>query len=216
MSIDRALEALERSLTSHRSLKIVAVSGPGEPLANHQTLRLLAEVRRLHPNLRICLSTNGTLLDEKVDELVDLEVETISVSFSAARAQTAACIYEWAVLEGDRLSGPLMGKRIIEAQLAGIRRAAESGIVVKVNSILIPRLNAEEMHLVAEAIADAGAAIQNIVPLVPADKMSNERPPHSREIMAARATCAMHIEQFHHCQQCRSDVVGIPGADTIL
>jgi nitrogen fixation protein NifB len=216
MSVDRALEALEKSLTSYSSLKIVAVSGPGEPLANLQTLELLTEVRRLHPELRICLSTNGTLLEGAVDDLVDLGVETVSVSFSAVRPRTAASIYEWAVLNGSRLSGLRMGERIVETQLAGIRRASDSGVVVKVNSILIPRLNAEEMHLVAEAVSNAGAAIQNIVPLVPADRMLRERPPRSQEIEAARSRCAKYIDQFHHCQQCRSDVVGIPGADTIL
>ncbi|MFW9920391.1 MAG: hypothetical protein ACFFED_12385 [Candidatus Thorarchaeota archaeon] len=46
--------------------------------------------------------------------------------------------------------------------------------------------------------------------------MSNHRPPTMDEIRNARIQASKHITQFIHCMQCRSDVVGIPGMDSVL
>ena len=67
-----------------------------------------------------------------------------------------------------------------------------------------------------QAVALAGAAIQNIVPLVPNDKMSSFRAPTESELVCIRKESSEFIRQFSFCKQCRSDVVGIPGCDRIL
>ncbi len=216
MSVANALYVLERELEATDRLKIVAVSGPGEPLANSETFALLSEIHRKHEWLKLCLSTNGTLLPESLEKLKELGIDTISVSMSAARPHTAASIYEWAIINGKRASGEEMGERVISLQLEGIRLAAEAGFAVKVNTILIPSVNSHEMAEISVRIAEAGAALQNIVPLVPSDKMAFLRPPTSAELRVARSGGSAHIAQFTHCKQCRSDVVGIPGNDRIL
>ncbi len=109
-----------------------------------------------------------------------------------------------------------MGKKVIDAQLRGISSATRLGVFVKVNSILIPDMNGEQMETLAKALRNAGARLQNIVPLIPFDNMVNERPPTQSEIQDVRNRASRFMEQFHHCKQCRSDVVGIPGADRIL
>jgi nitrogen fixation protein NifB len=208
----RAIEELEK----RPNLKIVAISGPGEPLANDATLCTLQRVRMAFPAIHFCLSTNGVLLAEQVPNLLRLNVETVSVSMSTVNPQSAARIYEWAILEGDLMHGEKMGKRVIEKQLEGIRRASNAGIRVKVNSILIPSINGGDIDSLARSISKAGATLHNIVPLVPNANMIQMQAPSEREIAMARKTASAYIEQFHHCQQCRSDVVGIPGNDTPL
>lgn len=216
ISVDQALQRLEQELAALDSLKIVAVSGPGEPLANSQTIELFTRVREKHEDLKICFSTNGTLLGKNIGVLADLGIDTISVSISALEPATAASIYEWAVMDRKRLTGEAMGEAVVNAQLDGVEKAAEADITVKVNTILIPGINHNEVARVAKAVAKAGAAIQNVVPLVPAGNMKHLKPPSSGELAAARAACSRFISQFLHCQQCRSDVVGVPGADKIL
>jgi nitrogen fixation protein NifB len=216
MSVDEAFERLEEELSRLDSLRIVAVSGPGEPLANSQTIELFQRLREKRSDLRICLSTNGTLLAKSVPVLVSLDVDKISVSISAIKPKTAAMIYEWAKLDRRRESGMRMGERIIAAQMEGVRKASEKGITVKVNTILIPSVNQSEIGELAKAVVTAGADLQNIVPLVPAGNMVNLKPPSPEEVVDTRAACAKHMKQFYHCQQCRSDVVGIPGSDRIL
>jgi nitrogen fixation protein NifB len=197
-------------------LRIVAISGPGEPLANKETFETLEMIRRNHKELAICMSTNGILLAEYVDWLVKMRVETISVSMSTLNHKTASKIYEWAEFRSGLMKGRAMGSRIVKLQLLGIARAARAGIFVKVNSILIPELNMYDIKPLAKEISEAGASLQNIVPLVPNDKFSSYRPPTREEVRKIRSEASVFIKQFSHCKQCRSDVVGIPGCDEVL
>jgi nitrogen fixation protein NifB len=77
-------------------------------------------------------------------------------------------------------------------------------------------MNGEQMEALARALRNAGARLQNIVPLIPFDNMAKERPPTQDELQDTRNRASRYMEQFHYCKQCRSDVVGIPGADRIL
>jgi nitrogen fixation protein NifB len=216
MSAENAIEIAIRELNARANLRIVAVAGPGEPLANAATFEVLGALKSARPRVYACLSTNGVLLHDKVDRLVELGVDSLSVSMSASAETTAAAIYEWADIRGRRMTGIDMGKNLITAQLAGIERASDAGIHVKINSVLIPGVNDAEMALLAEKAAHGGAELQNIVPLVPCAAMSEYRPPSCVELEQARAQAREYVKQFHSCHQCRADVVGIPGADTIL
>ena len=185
-------------------LRIVAISGPGEPLANPETFETLEIIRDEFDDIAICMSTNGTLLEGKVDWLKQTGVDTITVSMSTANISTASRIYEWARL-GD-----------VDLQLRGIYKASNAGIHVKVNSILIPEINMQDILPLAHEICKAGASLQNIVPLVPNDSLASFRTPTIKELSDIRKEASTVMKQFLHCKQCRSDVVGIPGCDTVL
>lgn len=212
-------EAIARVIAEHTlepRLRIVAVSGPGEPLANDETFVTLKGVHDNIAGIEFCLSTNGTLLVDTLDKICDLNISTISVSMSAQSYDIAAQLYEWAVLDGRILKGKEMGREIISRQLSGIQAAAEAGIFVKVNTILIPELNNGDLGLLSQRIYDAGAQLQNIVPIVSCGNAINLRAPLAEELAKARRTASQYIDQFMHCKQCRSDVIGIPGKDRVL
>ena len=109
-----------------------------------------------------------------------------------------------------------MGKVVIKKQLEGIRKAVSAGIHVKVNTILMPSINGHDIGDLARRIANAGATLQNIVPLVPTANMMKVSVASLLDLEKAREVGSMYIDQFRHCHQCRSDVVGIPGNDTPL
>lgn len=211
-AVSRTMELL----SERPDLRIVAVAGPGEPLANSATFATLSRIRSKRPDVRFCLSTNGVLLEEYLVKLVDLGMETVTVSISTVKPETAAVIYEWATIDDGVMTGIEMGREIVKRQLSGISRASQSGIRVKCNTILIPTVNDMEMAKVAEAVSQVGASIQNIVPLVPFAGMSHLRKPSRDEILEARQKASEYCRQFSHCRQCRSDVVGVPGCDAIL
>ncbi|MFX1560402.1 MAG: radical SAM protein, partial [Promethearchaeota archaeon] len=196
------------------NLRIVAISGPGEPLANPETFETLEMVRTNFKDIAICLSTNGTLLEENVRKLKELNVETISVSMSTSSIHSASKIYEWGKFQDMIIHGEEMASRIVQSQLQGIIKASGAGIHVKVNSILIPGINMNDIVPLARILATAGAVLQNIVPLVPNDRLSSCRAPTKEELSRIRAEASQFIRQFSFCKQCRSDVVGIPGCDT--
>jgi nitrogen fixation protein NifB len=197
-------------------LKIAAISGPGEPLANPETFETLEMIRREYEDLAMCLSTNGTLLENNVRKLEALNVATVTVSMSTSSVLSASRIYEWGRFRGEILYGKEMATRIVESQIRGITKASEVGIHVKVNSILIPEINMQDIAPLAQEIAAAGASLQNIVPLIPNDTLSFSRVPTQQELLHIRKEASEFIRQFSFCKQCRSDVVGIPGCDRIL
>lgn len=212
-------EAVQRAaceLDSRPNLHIVAVAGPGDALASPATFEVFDKVKHLRPHVEFCLSTNGFLLSKMALRLAGLGVRTVTVSMSAAHSSTADLIYEWAMLDGVRTIAPGLGKRVIPLQLQGIEDASALGIHVRVNSVLIPGINDSEMGILSRAVAEAGAELQNIIPLVPNANMSSRRPPTLMELEQARTNAMVHIRQFRNCKQCRSDVVGIPGMDVPL
>ncbi len=216
MKPEKAIARTRAEIEKNPLLRIVAISGPGEPLANPETFRTLELIRREFKNIAICVSTNGTLLEDNVNWLKKTEVDTITVSMSTASSSTASEIYEWAKFGDDVLQFEDMGSRIVDSQLRGISKASKAGLHVKVNSILIPEINMQDILPLAREIHRAGAALQNIVPLVPNDSFSSFRAPTIKELVDVRKEASHFMKQFWHCKQCRSDVIGIPGKDRIL
>ncbi|MHA1137349.1 MAG: radical SAM protein [Candidatus Thorarchaeota archaeon] len=212
-------EAIARAkieIEKDRGLRIVAVSGPGEPLANEETFTTLEGIRKQNQGINFCLSTNGVLLEDSAVRLKELGVRSISVSVNAAFPKTAARVYEWARFNGKVIRGNEMGETIIQKQLAGIKKAVALGMVIKVNTILIPDINVDDIPYISKQIVQAGAALQNIVPLILCGENPQLRTPTKKELDSARSTASKYLRQFTHCKQCRSDVVGIPGQDRIL
>lgn len=216
MSPKTAVERAIMEIRKDSRIRIVAVSGPGEPFANPETFETLEMIRKCSEDIHLCLSTNGTLLADNVQWLVKMGLKTLTVSMSTTSPETASIIYEWARLGKMTLTGSQMGSKVVEEQIRGITRAARAGIFVKVNSILIPTINDHDIVPLAKTIAEAGASLQNIIPLVPNDRLASVNPPQKKELEALRNQAATYINQFRHCKQCRSDVVGIPGNDVVL
>ena len=212
-------EAIARTMVEIEkdgNLRIIAVSGPGEPLANEATFTSLEGIREKNENIEFCLSTNGILLVDLANRLEKLGVKSVSVSVNAALPETAARIYEWARIDEKTLQGYEMGRTIIQRQLAGIRKSVALGMIIKVNTVLIPNYNTDDVSLISKQVAQSGAALQNIVPLIVCGNNQYLRSPTKNELDSARLIASEHLPQFVHCKQCRSDAVGIPGHDRIL
>jgi nitrogen fixation protein NifB len=77
--------------------------------------------------------------------------------------------------------------------------------------VLIPEINAGHIETIAKAVSARGAAIYNIIPLIPQHKLDWCAEPSCGQISAARAQAEEHIKVFRHCARCRADAAGIPG-----
>lgn len=65
-------------------LSVVGIAGPGDPLANiGRTFQTLELLRQQLPDLKLCLSTNGLMLPDVVDRLVDIGVDHVTVTMNA-------------------------------------------------------------------------------------------------------------------------------------
>ena len=175
-------------------------------------LETFALVKENFPELICCLSTNGYRLPEKVNEIAEIGIETLTVTVNAIDPEIEAKINNFVIdSEGKRHDGVEGAKLLIEKQLEGIRLAAQKGIVVKINSVLVPGINDKHIPEVAKKTAELGASILNIIPLIPQNEMKDIKAPSCADLEEVRQEAGKYLEVFRHCQHCRADSLGIPG-----
>jgi nitrogen fixation protein NifB len=189
---------------------VVGVAGPGEPLANDETLETLHRVHHEFPELIKCVSTNGLLLEQHLPDLIEVGVTALTVTINALDCKVGERIYAW-VRERDTLYREREAAEILIArQMRGVRAALDAGLAVKVNTVLIPDVNGRHLGQLARHLAGLGVPLMNIMPLIPGGQMRDHRAPTCEELRQARADCEQALPQFRLCEQCRADVIRFP------
>ncbi|MFQ5910278.1 MAG: radical SAM protein, partial [Thermoplasmata archaeon] len=197
------------------ALAVVGIAGPGDALANEETYETLQLVRENHPELALCLATNGLLLPTHVEELVSMGVDYVTVTISALDPVIGGRIYSWVRHEGKRLRGRKAFDVLSKNQWDGVGSCVESGMVVKVNSVLIPGINEFELPKIAEKSRDMGVDVMNVIPFLPVrgSEFESRRAPTGMEVKRVRADCEVSLRQINHCARCRADAIGYLGCD---
>lgn len=218
LSPSDALEKAKEFIARDPRIRVVGIAGPGDPLANKETFELLALVHSSFPDLLKCLSTNGLLLPDRISALSVLGVQAITVTLNSLQPETGARIYSHVDYGSKRYYGADAAGILIENQLRGIHEAAECGMSVKVNSVLIPGVNSEEMPEIAKTAKKLGAELMNIIPVMPLGEFSGLIAPSRQELEAVRKKCEPEIRIMRHCRMCRADAVGLLTAkeDTVF
>jgi nitrogen fixation protein NifB len=193
-------------------IKVIGIAGPGDPLANEETFETFRLVGQEYPHLIKCLSTNGLLLPERIDELEGLGLHSLTVTVNALDPAVGARIYSHIQYHGRRYRGEEGAAILIANQLEGLRRAAAFGMTIKVNTVLIPGVNEGQIPLVAEKVKALGAFVMNVMPIIPQADFAAIIPPTPEELALVQAANEKIIGQFKHCRQCRADAVGLIGA----
>lgn len=197
-------------------LKVVGIAGPGDPLANLKTFETFEKVKQAHPEMTLCLSTNGLLLTEHIDKLQRLGVHSITVTINALTPETGAKVYEWVKFHGNRLYGEEGAAVLLKRQLDGVRYAAASGMMVKVNHVYIPGVNDHESLDLAVKVRELGADMMNIIPVIPLGIFKDVEPTTEATIEMVRNQAELILSQARHCKQCRADAAGVVGQDIDL
>ena len=189
---------------------VVGVAGPGEPLANEETFQALTQVHAAFPRLMKCVSTNGLLLERELPRLLDAGVSSLTVTVNALDSKVGQHIYAWVRYQGVVYRGPDAAELLIATQMRGIRAALDTGLAVKVNSVLIPGVNDRHLSRLARRLRDLGVHLMNIMPLIPGGQMRELVAPTCDELRQVRLQCEQEIPQFRKCEQCRADVIRFP------
>jgi nitrogen fixation protein NifB len=157
LSPEEALDYLARIRSKLPQLAVVGIAGPGDPFANAgETLETLRLVRAAHPDLRLCVATNGLELPPHVAELADLKVSHVTVTVNAVDPEVGSRVYAW-VRDGKRSLDSLTGATLLlERQLDGIAQLKARGITVKINTLILPGINDAHIPLVAERMKSLG------------------------------------------------------------
>lgn len=204
-----AVGRVRDSLAKEPRIRVVAVAGPGDALANPATFETLRLVHQEFPHLIKCMSTNGLLLPDSLDILLEAGVDHLTITINAVGSSIGKQIYSWVRYKGRRLFGKAAFQVLSANQLGGLRTGVRQGITVKVNSVLIPGINDEHLVEVAQAVAEEGAYIMNIMKLIPQGEFTGRRAPSDHELSKVQHQCELFIQQFRGCRHCRADAVGL-------
>ena len=207
-----SVRVLKKALELCPEITVAGIAGPGDTLATSTALETFRIVDREYPELIKCMSTNGLLLAEKAEEIIDLRIDSLTVTVNAVDPEIAAKLNKWIVYHGRKIEGEEAARILIRNQLEGIRKVAEAGTtVIKVNSVLVPGINEDHIPTIAKTVADLGASIYNITPPIPQYELKDVPAPDCELIDRVRTEAGRYLDVFRHCARCRADAVGVPG-----
>jgi len=216
LSPAQAMVYLDSVFEKKKNISVVGLAGPGDPFANpEETMETLRRVRKSYPEMLLCVASNGLGIGPYIDELAQIQVSHVTITVNAIDFAVAEKIYAW-VRHGKRVLHPKEGvKLLLEKQLDAITRLKEKGIVVKVNSIIIPGINDAHIPEVARKMGEMHVDILNCVPYYPnqGSTFENISEPSKEMIAHIRKEAAKFIPQMHHCTRCRADAVGLLGEE---
>lgn len=213
---EAAKNKFDRVSSQVEQLSVVGIAGPGDALADwentRETIRL---IREENPQIVFCLSTNGLLLPEYAQEIIDLGVTHVTVTVNCLDSAIGAKIYKHIHYKGQHYEGEAGVKILIENQLAGIAKLTSQGIIVKINIVMLKGINDQHIPEVVKKMKELGVYITNIMPLIPAPGSVFEDFPQTgmKDVNELRNRCELDVMQMRHCKQCRADAIGLLGED---
>ena len=201
-------------------MTVLGIAGPGDPLANpERTFETFRELSEKAPDIKLCVSTNGLALPDAVEELAKHNIDHVTITINCVDPEVGAKIYPWIFWNNRRIKGVKAAKILIEQQQKGLEMLVERGILVKVNSVLIPGVNDEHLKEVSRIVKEKGAFLHNVMPLIAEAEhgtfygVMGQRGPSNEELSELQDACAGDMNMMRHCRQCRADAVGMLGED---
>ena len=190
---------------------------PGDPFANpKETLETLRLIRQRFPELLLCLASNGLGLPPYLDELAELQVSHVTITVNTVDPEIGAKIYSW-VRDGKVIyRGRQAAEVLLARQLEAIAGLKARGIVVKINTIVIPGINDHHVEAVARKMAGAGGGPAQLHAGLSQRRHALRRDPRARARRRwppFRPAAGEFLPQMRHCTRCRADAVGLLDAD---
>jgi nitrogen fixation protein NifB len=212
----QAMVYLETVLQQKPNIRVVGIAGPGDPFANAaETLDTCRRVRDQYPDMMLCLATNGLNIGPYIDELARLDVSHVTLTVNAVDTAVGAEIYSWMRVDKRVVRAEAGAAILLERQLSAVEKLKAHGIIVKINSIIIPGINEDHIPKVARAMGALGVDLFNCMPYHPSSGSEFESlsEPATETTAAIRKAAEVHVPQMRHCTRCRSDAVGLLGEE---
>ena len=201
-------------------MTVLGIAGPGDPLANpERTFSTFRQLSEKAPDIKLCLSTNGLALPALIDEVCAHNIGHVTITINCIDPEIGAKIYPWIFWENRRIKGIEAAAILVEQQQEGLRMLVDRGVLVKVNSVLIPGVNDRHLREVSRVVKAKGAFLHNVMPLIAEANhgtfygLMGQRGPAPRELQALQDECSGDMHMMRHCRQCRADAVGMLGED---
>ena len=217
---DQAVKKTMAVAANIPQMTVLGIAGPGDPLANpERTFDTFRQLSEKAPDIKLCVSTNGLALPEAVDELAKHNIDHVTITINTVDPEIGAKIYPWIYWNNRRIKGVKGAKILIEQQQKGLQMLTDRGILVKVNSVMIPGVNDKHLQEVSRIVKEKGAFLHNVMPLIAEAEhgtffgVMGQRGPTHDELQLLQDACSGDMNMMRHCRQCRADAVGLLGED---
>lgn len=127
-------------------IKKVRITG-GEPTTRGDLDHLIRMITNYAPDIDIALTTNGYLLAPLVERLRDAGLQRINISLDSLEPETMHYITK---------------KDVFNKVMLGIEKAVESGMKVKLNTVILKKVNENEIVSLFEFAKNLGVQIRYI------------------------------------------------------
>lgn len=201
-------------------LSVVGIAGPGDALANAaKTFRTFELVHEALPHVKLCLSTNGLALPDHVETIAAMGIDHVTITLNMVDPAIGEQIYPWIFFRHRRWHGREAAQILHERQMEGLEALTAKGILVKINSVLIPGVNDGHLAEVNAAVRARGAFLHNVMPLISDPShgthfgLTGQRGPTPAELRTVQDQLGADAKLMRHCRQCRADAVGLLGED---
>jgi nitrogen fixation protein NifB len=212
LSPEEAAERLERVLQEMPHISVAAVAGPGDAFCDPtRTLKTFELIRRKNRDISLCVSTNGLNVIDSIPHLSYLNVGYVTVTVNAIDPFIGARLHPTITVAGNVFSGLDAARTLIATQLEAILLLKAAGIVVKVNSVVVPEINERHLPFLAKSMGCLNVDLMNFLPLIPVagTAMADMAPPNESAMRLLRERASRFVRQMHHCTRCRSDAAGL-------
>jgi len=217
---DQAVKKTMAVAANIPQMTVLGIAGPGDPLANpEKTFETFRQLSEKAPDIKLCVSTNGLALPDSVEELSKHNIDHVTITINTVDPEIGAKIYPWIYWNNRRIHGVKGAKILIEQQQKGLQMLVDKGILVKVNSVMIPGVNEEHLQEVSKVVKSKGAFLHNVMPLIAEAEhgtfygVMGQRGPSAKELQDLQDSCSGDMNMMRHCRQCRADAVGLLGED---
>ena len=201
-------------------LSVLGIAGPGDACYDwKKSQATFANVSKDIPDIKLCISTNGLMLPDRIDELAEMNVDHVTITINMVDPEIGTKIYPWIFYRGKRYTGLEASQILHERQMLGLEMLTARGILTKINSVMIPGVNDEHLVEVNRWVKERGAFLHNVMPLIsdPAHGthfgLTGQRGPTAMELKALQDKLDGGAKLMRHCRQCRADAVGLLGED---
>jgi len=212
----QALYYLKTLSKKINNLSVVGIAGPGDPFANPiETMGTIKLIRKEMPEIILCVSSNGLEIVPYIDELSEHKVSHVTITMNSDDPEVLGKIYAWVRYNKKVYHKTDAGHVILEQQLKAIELLKKKGMTVKINSIVIPGINDNNMLQLAKTVSALGADVMNSIPMFPVEEAAfNNISEPSRLIMSRiRLETSAYLKPMTHCARCRADAAGLLGQD---
>ena len=163
---DQAINWLDYLEKQGESIKVISITGPGDPLATPWlTLQTLDLLREKYPDVSLCGTTLGFGAAASAGRFSELGLAHVSILMDAVDPAVVQKLYAWIRPGAKTLPLSVTAPLLIEEQAESITALVDARVPVQVKTTIYPGINSVSIEDIATKAAGLGVSEMKLFPI---------------------------------------------------